>query len=367
MAATHRRLTKTFIELMDRLDAWPPAKRFEPWMRRNAEGIRNGVYSSMKKGLTFDPRYAVGLAEYLIRLSAAEPRNTSAKAFVEYMESVGGRNPTDKSPCNVAELLLEKDERDYFSRGHAGILDAFRGKKLIESYVQGATGEDQVRAAVQWLYVWAAQEQSQRPIAMLVESAVAATESAIRLPIGHFENQAVRWWCYDPWTVILARGKRSPTGMSIVLPLHQESYESIRRGERSLEDIQPADLLRPSRYLYLVAFAQRPEILGGDEGNTTRNVLAAFFSQASILSSRDGGRATDPLHLLAASGTPENAQRLETMRYKPTGTKTRRQGLPLYEHVYDWPMSLDDMLVIGLSTMIGGYADRFLQPPNHAP
>lgn len=363
MASNDRPLRREFIERMERNDAWPLTKIFEAWMRSTTGGIRHGVYSNMMKGLPFDPKYAVALAAYLLHVSADDPGGKVATTFAEYMSEIGGARPIDQSPANVADQLLEKDDGDYFRRGPAGIIDAFRSKRIVETYVRGATCEEQVREAVQWLYVWAAEDTAPSRAHHSIDEAIAKTESMIRIPLALFEDLAVNWWRYDAWTVVLAQGKRAPTGMNVTLPLRKEVYLAVRNGERALDEILPSDLCRPSRYLYIVAIAQRPEILGGDEGNTTRNVLAALFSQVSILSRHNGPGEPDPLHVLAAAGTRQNAQRLEATRYKPTKAKTRCQGLPLYERVYDWPMALDDMVIMGFSSMIGAYADRFLQPP----
>jgi len=363
MAQSDRTLSSAFIDLMTTRDAWPLPKNFENWMREKSGGIRNGVYSRMMQGLSVDPKYVIGLASYLLAHAEKEPNSTTTRTFRDYMETVSSVEPNNMSSPNVAERLLENDDHDYFKRGFTGILDAFRGKKLIEIFVQGCTREKQVHEAVRWLYIWAASELHGRRSFTSLDEAIAFTESAIKISLDQFQKLATMWWQYDDWTVVLARGKRAPTGMSVVLPLRPAIYHAIRNGTFAVTDLQPADLCRPSRFLLIAAIAQRPVILGGDSGNTTKNVLGAHFSQVSILSQCQGEEANQPLHLLAPVGTPHNARRATAMGYKTTGTQARLQGLELFERVYEWPSSAEDMMTLGFSSMLGRYSDRFLQPP----
>jgi hypothetical protein len=352
---------------MDKHDAWPPTKNFEAWMREHTDGIRNGVYSRMMKGLAFDPKYAVGFASYLLHLNQTNANLPTAVAFREHMQSVNSVNPANMSHANVAEHLLENDDNDYFLRGFFGVLDAFlhafSGKTTFKHILQGCTRPEQVHEAVRWLYVWAGKELSAGRSRHSLQELIAKTETHISIPLPTFQEMAQRWWQYDDWTVVLARGKRSPTGMSIVLPLRSEIYDAFRNGAMSLKDIGPADLQRPSRRLLVVAIAQRLPEIGGDAGNTSKNLMASLVGQVSILAGTTDTKADDPLRLLTVAGTPQNRRRLEAMRYVSTGNSTRGDGLPLFERIYSWPMPGDDMVMIGISDKIAQHADHFLRPP----
>lgn len=188
--------------------------------------------------------------------------------------------------------------------------------------------------------------------------AIKYAQQVVGSPLDEFQALARSWRQYDEWTVVLAPGRYSPTGMSIVLPLRREAYQAVRAGELGFVDLGPTHLLRPSRYLLVVGLAERPVDMGGDDGNTTTNLLHAITSQVSILSYCHGQEQCEPLHFLAPAGTPRNKERLQAMKYQPLGTVLRWSRHPLYERIYRWPFSPDDFFVVGASNLLGRYAER---------
>lgn len=364
MTSSVRTLRQDFVDFMHMCKGWPKTQAFERWMREKG-GIRNGIYSAMTRGLAVDPRFAVGLAEYFLARLKSGKITEEDSYFKQYLASLGILDPLELSASSIANKILAADDKDYIARGFAGIFDAFKGSRFVEATVQGCKNEKQIREAIHWLFVAVGRETAPRD-ATSIDDAVAIAEATMKTSMEEYEKRVLRWWNFDPWTVVLSRGKRGPTGMCIVLPLDEMAYESIRDGKTSIEKLQPADLVRPSRFLFIEALAQRPMELGGDGGNTTRNLLSTIFSQGAILSHLEGEKGKKPLHLLTRGGTPQSIKRAKSLGYKLTGNKMRDEGIDSMERVFQWPYSVDEMVFIGLRSVIGNFADRFLTPPDRA-
>ncbi len=346
-------------------DAWPVFSETEQWIRENECKIKNGVISKMKKGHAVDPKHARAFASYLIHLSRKQPHSLTCKTFKEFLRDAGSAASFEMSPAKIADRIMEKDD-DAFIGGFFGVLDTFLCERMVEFSVQGRLSQKQVTEAVRWLYLWVAEESAPDRTFSSLDTKINYGEKVTGLSPRKLTELTRMWLDFDEWTVVLARGKWAATGMTIVLPMREDSFRAVRSGELGLGDILPTDLCRPSRYLLIVAIAQRLPELGGDEGNTTKNLLRALITQVGILSHCDGEEAKKPLHLLATAGTPRNRQRIEGMGYRATETKLSDLRHDLFERVYKWPMPPKDLIVLGIATTIGRYADKYLLPPNRS-
>jgi len=371
MSSVGRTLSREFLHVMCKYDAWPALSTIELWLRNVGEvPIRTGVLGKMLKGMPGQPRHIVGLAAYLQATVRKHPLNRTSRAFCEFMALRTGDDIRSMSPATIAEYLIATEPDPFFS-GLSGILDSFRarisdrvtGKKFITVNLQGCREYD-IKSLIDWFYVWVAGEFDLRKLYLSTDlaKAIQVTEEAIALQRDEFEQLAKRWWAHEPWTVVLARGKYSPTGLSIVLPLRQDAYEAMRNGQLGLRELTPADLSRPSRHLLTVAIAQRPVLLGGDDGDTFKNIMAAHISQVAILSACE--RETEHhLRVLALVGTPQNAVRAKQFGYEPLHTVTPDQRLPIYERVYGERLSIEDMILLGFTAFLGRNARYFPRPP----
>lgn len=361
MPKTDRSLSSAFIEFMNLRAAWPAKKRFEGWMRDDSVdrgGIRNGIYAAMKEGKRVDVRHTLGLVQFL-RQSLWKP---GSEALAEFCRIHGIAD--DASDASVAEHLLAQDEEDYFEKGIHGLLDVIRGEKLIKKSVQGCQDERQVRDTIRWVYVTFARllESDQPAASKDFDQAIALATAKLATTLEAYQENALRWWNFDRWTVVRIRGKRGPTGFSIVLPLSQQAYESVRRGERSIHEIDVSELRRPSRYVLIEAAAEIPPDMGGETGNPSRNALIAHFTQCAILTNCHGEEANVPRHALTYAATEQGTKRAHAFGYRPTGNRTPGSGAEVLEKVYQWN-SYEDLLVLTFLKAIGYYADRFLFPP----
>jgi hypothetical protein len=312
----------------------------------------------------------VGLAAYLQVCVQKNPASLTSRAFCEFMALKTCDDIRSMSPAAIAEHLIATDPDPFFS-GVTGMLHSFRekisdrvsGKSFIKTYLTGCR-ENDIGTLADWFYVWGAGdiEPQRRYSSTDLAKAMQVTEEAIALQRVEFERLAKRWWAHDPWTVVLARGKYSPTGLSIVLPLRQEAYVAMREGKLGLRELGSPEIRRPSRHLLTVAIAQRPVILGGDDGNTFKNVFAAHISQVAILSACERD-SEHHLRVLAIVGTPQNAVRAKENGYEPVNTVTPDQRLPLYERVYGERLSLEDMILLGFTGLLGRNATHFPRPP----
>ena len=360
MPRAERTLSEEFLDFMG--EHWPTPKSFQGWMRKHHDGIRNGIYSQMITGNAVKPTYVVRLVDFFFANAKAKLHAESAALFFEYLRSKGVGDPMSQSPAQLADKLLQVDEDDYLQKGISGILDAFRGSRFVEAYTQGCKEKD-IPEVIRWLFITVGRDADPRQAPDSIEAAINAAEERMQITMDQYTELALRWWAYDQWTVVRARGTSSAIGMTAILPLKSDTYQSLRRGELAVKDLNASHLQRPSRHLLIEAVSERPVDAGGNNGNVTRRLLASVFSQGSILSHCYGKEAKQPLHILTRAGTPKNGRRATSLSYKKTGNSFRGETCDMLERVFKWPFSPDELIFIGLSGAIGNYSDRFLIPP----
>lgn len=364
MSTRDRRLRSDFVEFMRERNAWPLTKNFVGWMRKHGGGIKNGRYAPMKRGEPTDPRYVVGLVRCTLGALATRPEDEGAQALIEYLSARRVENVNDYSAATIAEMLLEPDDdEDYIKRGVLGVLDSLFQKRLVPRLVEACSTELNVAAAVRWMFVWVGRQVDERADQLPIEASIAAAETYMRTSYDAYVARAVSWWRYDPWTVVQARGKQTPTGVTIVLPLREAAYEDLKQGRRMSYDVGPHELHRPSRNLLIEALAERPPELDGVDGNTTKNTLNAVVSQVGVLSHCRAEEAHRPLRLLTFAGSRLNRERAVSFGFQPVGTTMRDTGLEFFEKKLAWPYSPQDLILLGLLGAIGICADQMLRPP----
>jgi len=355
MAKCDRRFKPDFVEWMSTRRLWPDAKRFEGWMRDHRDGIKNGVYSKMSRGLPVRPHYIVEFLRFLVTRSPADLDWETASVVARHLElPCWDQEPVE----SIAQRLMADDNEDYFQRGVDGLIDAIKLTRVIDRMVSVCSNRAEVEDSVRWLYVWVGREMAPEIARGTVSEAIQVAEKHMKLPMEEYARRAVAWHTAEPWAVVKAPGNRTVTAMSVALPLTDLAYESLRRGERRSYEIDPSEIVRPSRNILIEACAERPIELGGNEGNATRHTLIALFAQQAVLAYSEAVPKNEPLRVLSFAGTPRNCQRLKRFGYKRVGTKM--PGLPVewYEKVYARRFSNADFLFLGLFWMAGFFAQR---------
>lgn len=369
MLATNRTLRKDFRNHFTLHDAWPATTNVEDWIRAEGYGIKNGTYAKLKNGRPVDPKHLVSLVRYL-RDATSQSRALAHihTAFVTYCRSIDIPDLRQHSAEALTQLLMEPEENeDVFMDSMRQAISSLSVQVIFDGAVQACANQNQVRLAVRSMFVWLGNDLD--TTTRTSEAAgIAVAEDHMKISLADYQARAISWWQFDPWTVVMARGKRRPTGMGIVLPLREEAYRSLLDGEKPTYDLTPVDLDRPSRLLLIAGASERNTNACQQEGNLTRNTLMALITQLAVLSHVPTKGQTDGLRVLTFAGSPTNHQRLICSDYTPTGINMAKTGHEFYERSLCWPFrSPMDALLLGLLWFLGNYADQMLQPPHGDP
>jgi hypothetical protein len=343
---------------------WPSTAAFLNWVYEKGDGFRNGEYGKMQNGKSVSTRLVVRFVEFLAQ-RASEGRETEAvQAVLEFLQTIGINEFSQHSEPRIAKCLLAPDDDDYLGRDVDGLIDVIVARPKCERFVNACLKEADVKDAIRWMFVEVGRQINDGKQVLTCDQAIDAARHQMQIKLKDYQELAITWWKFDPWTVMLARGDRvSKTGMSIVLPLRHAAYDTLRDGSKWGYSLTPADLERPSRTLWLEGAASRPKDLGGEEGNTTRHTQLAVVCQMGILSYCLDHRREIPRRALTFGGTPHTERNLRNARFKRTGTRMGDSDIHMFERVMTG--SGRDTLWGWVFDGIGAQSDRWLTPPGN--
>jgi hypothetical protein len=235
------------------------------------------------------------------------------------------------SVADFAQLLLADEEPDYVARETEGLMTLWRTTRKLPTLLQGCATAANVSDAVKWMYIFSGRSLRCDLRLLRDEDACRMAAEEFRVGMADYQAHAIAWWERCKWTIVLGRGAREPTGMSIVLPVHKHVYEQIRDGKREGYAVSPDDLVAPSRHLVLQCTAERPAELCTEPGNYSKHTLPAIINQVAVLSYVRGKAARDPLTVLSFAATPRSRYRLEKAGYSPVGQRMPESGIELFE------------------------------------
>jgi hypothetical protein len=358
MVRASRRLDVSFRQLMDRRQAWPKGVAFQKWLKEQDEGIKNGAYAEMIQGYAVRALYVVRFVRFVQH--AVEEAAAARRVLSEFLQ---GEHWQSQSAEQVAAELLAEDEKDVLRRGVQGIWDAINAKRMVDSHIAPCRSEADVTEAIKWMFVLVAHHISRFPGDLNFRQSIDEAERYMQIGFDEYVAKAIGWWRFDPWTVIRVQGRKAPVGMSIVLPLKDGAYESLKAGGRMSYDIRPDELQRPSCNLLVEMVGERLPIVGGEPHNAVRNTLIAVLSQEAILSHPNNGGSRDNLRLLSFAGTPANRERSESFGFEPLGITMPGTDIEWMEKNLQEPMTFMDSVYLGLLWVLGAHPDRRLIPP----
>jgi hypothetical protein len=367
MKRPQRSLRPDFVAFMTERDVWPAAQNFESWYRSNGNGIQNGTYGAMIQGRPVHPKFIAAFARYT-RDFAPKPEENSRQAFAEFLTPCGINDLQQVSPEEIAVALCDsQDAVDYHKNGFARILDLFNIESTVDAAVQECVTPEQVATAVQYMYEWVGDDLNKHAGTSSL-AAIDAAAARIKLSLPEYQQRAINWWRFDRWTVVFARGKNGPAGMSIVLPLREHVYYAVKAGKKATPDILREDLDRPSRTLLIEGVAQRDPTACAETINLSKYTASAMTAQMAALSRAYGKITHEPLRILTFGGTPTNEERLITSGFKRTGTRMPLTEVELFEKIFSWPpRTAKDLITLGIFHMLGDWADRLPRPPHGDP
>jgi hypothetical protein len=343
MAKHRRAFQEDFVQFLRNQSAWPSDVKITLWVRKVlGAGIRTGDAAKAKRGQAIPESSLRAILQMFLEPdnAANDSRKRGEKAVRAFL-GIGDAGKLSAGDvferiCVVPgkqtqQLSPREDVVDWLGMGLRAIFAAFVSKRSLDRHVQGFRSADEVRKAIKWTFVQVARSISKSNDPPGAENAVTIAEEYMKIPLKEYQDRAVQWWLFHPWTVVLARGKDGPTGISIMLPLTQSAYRSTLDGERMTYDNAPADMAVPSELLLVECVIERPVDLHGENlEESTRSLIQCAVAQSAVLSRfaeipRDRG-----LNLLSFAASPTAVRRLKGFGYQPTGKKMRATGIEFH-------------------------------------
>jgi len=374
MDRNDRPLKSNFLDAMHLCDAWVKVTTYEKWLRANApkpfNTIKAGIYGDMRGGYAIQPKYAVGLAAYLLDRIAARDREGNpmyphvCDALNQFLHPSTIDDVLRLSPTTLGKLLLAEEESDYVAREAEGFMTLVATTRKLPSLLQGCSTADEVAEAVRWIFAFCGRSLRSDLRFIDEQVAVAMAEKEFHVSMAEYQARAIGWWEKCKWTVVLGRGQLGPTGVSIILPVQQHAYEDMRAGNREGYCVSSDEIINPSRYLVLQGTAERAPGACGEKGNYSKHTLPAIINQVAILSYVRGEESGKPMQVLSFAATPRSRYRLEKAGYKPLGTQMPESDIALYEkQLLRGSLFSTDVFLGPYLRGLGERADEFPAPP----
>jgi hypothetical protein len=130
------------------------------------------------------------------------------------------------------------------------------------------------------------------------------------------------------------RRRQAPRRVQPVLPLTESAYGAVRSGNRSICACSAADLMQPSRFLFIEAAGDLPETKYALIGRRTAHQLRTIFLQMAIPSRDGAGRPSCqqmPLSVLSIEVAPTYRKRALKFGFRPIGNRMHVMDKELLE------------------------------------
>ena len=371
-----RPLNPKFIETMRLYDGWPRDSDFKDWLRTDdappvCNGIKSGVYGEMKQGFAVASHITVGLSAYFqhcLRQNEATGCHAKqpdfCKAFLKFLSQFPEVDPRIVSAQELATVILAEGEPDYMAKEFGALEDLLRLNFLIRDPAVECVKESDVREAIRWMFVFCGRALRSDNHALSPRDAESAASKHFHISLDEYQDRGMSWWHFDRWTVVFARGRRSLTGMSIVLPLREHVYQEMRAGRRMGFDVAPDELVRPSNFVLIEGAAERPTDIPSESDDVTKFTLNATLTQVAALSHAPGHDTDQTLNSLSFGPTPRSTYRLRGAGYKPLGTHMPIGSIAFYEkQLARHPSTYKDHLARNYLIGVGDHVGKMLRPP----
>jgi len=276
----------------------------------------------MQSGGPQPERDIAKLVEYLRQ--TRDPRRDPDKlqeTLYAFLKKHKAADPATLDLTEIVELVSQPAAPsllDALMEGTGLVLSVFERVRNPARCVELCQSPEEVHEAVRWMFIELGRLMTRKQLT--AGESIYRGEDRIGTSLADYQRRAVEWWRAEPWTVIRVRGHRRSAGMSIVLPLKADIYESVFRGERKTYWCTPADLCRPSPNLLVEGLTMRPAEEGLEGDAPSLNLIVAVLCQEAHLSDVPGVGIEFPLRLLTFAAAPKQRQRALKFEYKPTGT-----------------------------------------------
>ncbi len=331
---------------MTKRSGWPTETQVHNWFRANRQGMKKGVYNSLKKGRALGEKYTAGLIEMFLTppdssgAASTDLRHTQ-QVLRDFLYERGVHSPqtvsregVEAQTCGPIESTPDRTAFVDYLRLGVSAIGAFVGAgRSVTHYVErcNSDADGDVDNAVKWIFIRVAQCMAPDGHRLHTEEALAMGSQYVHVPFETYTRQAKGWQRFNPWTVVYGRDDGIRLGVGIVLPLTESAYGDILEGRRATFELSAEDLTSPSPFVLIEACAERPDPEGQRDPNPTKALLMCLTLQVAAMSRCQELPAGTVVRILSYAGTTRNRDRLLEAGYKPTGKRMARNGFELVE------------------------------------
>lgn len=345
MNTRYRGLNDEFRLYLDKRHGWPRQKLVIDLFRRFGGGYQSGQYNKLRHGNAVAEKYAAQFIDFALEPqrfgdAATELRHLRG-VLVDFLRTHGVQSPSQVGKESILSLvcgpIADKDAParsngiDYLRRGIRAIGEFVHTDFPVDRYVLACQNEEEVHDAVHSMFLRVAHCVSGSSAALSDDEAIAIAEGYMQVSLASYKLKAAAWWRFNPWTVVQARQKETPVGVSIVLPLSSRCYDKVFKGEMAPHEANVNDFNVPSSHLIIEGCSERPNILSNPAINPTKPLVMTQAFQLAALSQCKLSRMRRTIKLLSFAGTPLNRERLLDTGFVVTGFTMPKTGLELFE------------------------------------
>lgn len=344
------RFTAEFVAFMAPKKSWPTRDHVQGGFRDRGSKLHTTYFRDITRGEAVTPHYIEIFVEILAPFLDNKWSKTGNRIH-DFFKINGWPTPTSRDVDMLFDkLTIRSDDSDLILEGAAAsFIEFIRNDKIrhaaarlaISSYVEACNKPEDVAEAVHWMYITVGRHLDSKAD---IRTAEKLAEEQMGIARSAYEEIAIQWWLFDPWTVIRARGRTKATAATIWLPLTEAAYHDILEGRMRSYECTRDHLQMPSRWLMMENTGTRPAEHSPESGNPTRPLLLSQIAQAGALcqpaiKEKNPQKTTNsqkknadlPTTLLSFAGTPTNGARLEAYGYEKTGKLMKDMGVEFYE------------------------------------
>lgn len=152
-------------------------------------------------------------------------------------------------------------------------------------------------------------------------------DEAINRAYFRYEQRYIDFWRKNPNCIRLDRHADSVCGVSIVLPLTSDAFNSFRNGELAWLDIAASDLMDQSQHLLLDSVTEFVSQCRRPWYQVTESLSFVSLAQVASLATRPG---QSDFEMVSFSASPLNERRLNTIGFIGAQSSEPEFGYPVF-------------------------------------
>ena len=263
--------------------------------------------------------------ELAVRADVSRRALQKAETGTESVSKQTLRNIADALGREFREVVHPTDVQssDAFSRWPWSLHEFVRNRISLSTHALGRDADDIRLAVRQMRRDW----RDHLEYASQLGDISAATKASERLDeaSADYERRYIGIWKRNPSSIMFATAADVRTGLSVVLPVTDEAYARLKKGEISFMDISASDVLSQSQNLILDSAVELRTDAPSPWYRVTDSLSFSIFFQ---IATQSIDPAANNFRMLGFGGSPLNLKRLHDIGFVEYGVM-----MPRYDYV----------------------------------